>query len=342
MAADGYAPIRIWGVRFDGSCTCGDPGDECYAGSPGKHPVGKGWQHAPIDAAACDAWFAFGGNIGWRMGTQPNGQRLIAIDEDSPGAIAQAETSLGPLPRTLASRSGSGHGGHRVLLWPADKATPRNRVKALPGIDIRSEGGQIVMAPSRHKSGGVYVWTVIAPIAEMPAAWCEALLVGGAHTLAGARKSSKQKYEPTGDPLRDAMARRNLFRPTPCPRGVAPIDHAVKICGTHEPAVEGDDGHGTLLSLARALVWGLKIEPTDAADLAWSTYNPRCAPPWTDDERRDFDRKFVEASKPFADLEPGYLLPGARKRTKTANDIWVERMCRLHAEIHGYEYRSDP
>jgi hypothetical protein len=306
MAQNGFAPIPIHGVSDDGSCRCGNP--NCASKNRGKHPFGNGWQNQPIDAAWLDAaWLPRGGNLGWRMGEQPCGKRLVALDEDEPGAIARAEAELGALPLTLTSRSGSGIGGHRVFEWPADKPLPKGRVKALPGIDVRSQGGQIVVEPSRHHSGGSYAWLENGAqgIATLPPAWCDALLA-----------DPKRKTRATNDDERSGVHGRPMtfteaLRPRVerCPPGVAPEAHAVKVCNDLEPATQGDDGHGRLLALARALVWGLALEPTTAAETAWAHFNPRCMPPWEEHERADFDRKFSEAAKPFGDLARGYLLP---------------------------------
>jgi P4 family phage/plasmid primase-like protien len=174
LAGLGLSPIPIYGLREDGSCFCSKPG-ECRS-QPGKHPVGKEWQRAPTDVEALNAHLAVGQNMGLRMGTQPDSRVLVALDEDEPGAIARAEAELGTLPETLTSRSGGG-GQHRIFQWPDGVSPPRNAVKPkhLPGIDVRGEGGQIVIAPSRHVSGRTYQWSVLAPIALLPEKWVEAL-----------------------------------------------------------------------------------------------------------------------------------------------------------------------
>lgn len=141
-----------------------------------KRPIDDGWQRGAIDAAAVDAWLDQGGNVGLRMGEQPNGARLIALDEDEPGALAAGEAQWGALPETMTSRSGSG-GQHRIFAWPADKPFPKNKVRAGGlAFDVRSQGGQIVVAPSIHPSGGHYEWIDDRDPAPLPDAWIDALL----------------------------------------------------------------------------------------------------------------------------------------------------------------------
>lgn len=94
-----------------------------------------------------------------------------------------------------------------------------------------------------------------------------------------------------------------------CPDNVDPSDHLRAICGWHPPAVQGEGGHRTLLSLARHAVTGLDVDAGEAFAIAWEVYNPRCQPPWGDRERDDFERKFDQVS---GDHEhTGYLLQGS-------------------------------
>lgn len=151
----GLHPIAIHGLR-DGKCTCPK---ECGK-SAGKHPVLRGWQHADLDGDSLDKMLAtnWSYNLGLRMGPQPNGWFLIALDVDGPRELLKPlEAEHGALPPTLTARTGSG-GSHLVYRVSDPKRAPGNRVKLAPGIDVRSEGGQIVCAPSRHLSGAPYAW----------------------------------------------------------------------------------------------------------------------------------------------------------------------------------------
>ena len=162
LARVGLHPIAIHGLHADQSCTCGRPGCDK---SRGKHPVLRGWQSAPLDVAELDRMFATNWrfNLGLRMGRQPNGWFLIALDVDGPRSLlTPLEAEHGKLPPTLEAETGSG-GSHLVFRISDPDKAPGNRVKLAPGIDVRSEGGQIVCAPSRHYSGGHYRWTNLRP-----------------------------------------------------------------------------------------------------------------------------------------------------------------------------------
>ena len=105
-------------------------------------------------------------NLGLRCGLQPSGVYLVAIDVDGPRELLEPlEKKNGKLPPTLTARTGSGglHLIYRVL--PNHKIS--NRVKLAPGIDVRAEGGQIVVSPSRHHSGTYYQWLNACEPAEL-------------------------------------------------------------------------------------------------------------------------------------------------------------------------------
>lgn len=161
----GLHPIAIHGVTENGTCTCG----RSSCGAIGKHPVSAGWQSAALDLNALDEalianWRL---NVGLRMGMQPGGFRLVTVDVDGPRELlAPLEKSLGPLPPTLTATSGKGM--HLIYKLRDDAATPKNRVKLSPGVDIRSEGGQIVAAPSVHVSGCRYRWLDAREPAVLP------------------------------------------------------------------------------------------------------------------------------------------------------------------------------
>lgn len=178
----GFSVLPVWGVRRrkDGVlvCLCGKA--ECKVG---KHPIGDRWHKtasSDVDVVRSARAHRPNANIGLRMGGQG---RLVAVDIDGPdgrASLEALEAVHGPLPVTLSSATGREDGGeHRLFRVPEglDLSRIRTRTKAGShvGIDTRAEGGQIVVAPSRHETGAVYRWTVRAPIADMPKWLYEAL-----------------------------------------------------------------------------------------------------------------------------------------------------------------------
>jgi hypothetical protein len=94
----------------------------------------------------------------------------------SRGSRAATGRSRGPCgsrPAAAASTSCFRHPGFPV-------GNSQGTATLAPGIDVRGDGGQLLISPSRHVSGGVYRWEVAhhpddAPIADAPA-WLLALL----------------------------------------------------------------------------------------------------------------------------------------------------------------------
>ncbi|MCC7542371.1 MAG: bifunctional DNA primase/polymerase [Deltaproteobacteria bacterium] len=183
----GFRVLPLFGIANvpSGRCQC----NQKVHDAAGKHPRIKEWQkHASRDRKTVRAWWARwpGSNVGMAMGGD---ERLVALDVDgAPGreSLAALEAAHGPLPVTLTSRSGRADGGeHRIFRCPEALELPhvKNRAgKIGRGLDARAQGGQIVVAPSVHKSGGRYAWTVEAEIAELPR-WLYDLMVGvGADT----------------------------------------------------------------------------------------------------------------------------------------------------------------
>ena len=163
----GLHPILLWGTDDKGACLCGSCAPD--ANSRGKHPVKASWQTADLDAHGMDdalqrEWRL---NVGLRMGLQPSGVRLITIDVDGDRSLLEPlEARLGKLPPTLTASTGKGL--HLIYKLRDDARTPKNRVKLAPGVDVRSEGGQIVAAPSRHYSGRQYRWIDARPPEVLP------------------------------------------------------------------------------------------------------------------------------------------------------------------------------
>jgi len=161
-AAGAYASRLNWPVIpvysiIGRGCSCGVA--DCS--SPGKHPRTRhGLHDATKDAAQIGKW--------WRRGQEtniaiPTGEAsgFFALDVDprhgGHEALQELERRHGALPHTARQITGSG--GEHVLFRHVPGV--RNSVGKLgPGLDIRAEGGFIVVAPSLHLSGRRYAWSV--------------------------------------------------------------------------------------------------------------------------------------------------------------------------------------
>jgi putative DNA primase/helicase len=140
-----------------GRCTC-KKGLDCE--NPGKHPLTQhGFYNATADRQTINAWMAHWPNANWALRTSlETGFTVIDIDIGHGGfqTIAALEQQRGPLPDTLRSTTGGG-GRHLFYMHPPGFKIPGVR-GWLPGVDIRSDGGYVVLPESLHKSGGSYRW----------------------------------------------------------------------------------------------------------------------------------------------------------------------------------------
>uniref|UniRef100_A0A6M3IZJ0 Putative bifunctional DNA primase/polymerase n=1 Tax=viral metagenome TaxID=1070528 RepID=A0A6M3IZJ0_9ZZZZ len=93
---------------------------------------------------------------------------LVVIDFDGPGATSLFESKICDLPDTIMQNTGRLDGGfHKFFKHPGDGYNIRPAVgknHGMDGIDIRADGGYVVIAPSPHISGRQYEWGKINPI----------------------------------------------------------------------------------------------------------------------------------------------------------------------------------
>lgn len=146
----------LYGIDHRGCCECGDP--DC--GSPGKHPrTEHGLKDASADESVIRQWWKQwpNANIGMPTGAQVG---VVVIDVDPRHGGMEALGALlhehGELPPTREVHTGGG-GSH--LFFRCPNPSPRNSTNVLgQGLDIRAEGGYVVVPPSLHASGQRYRW----------------------------------------------------------------------------------------------------------------------------------------------------------------------------------------
>jgi hypothetical protein len=169
-----------WGVypshRVDlatGSCSCG----QVNCPSPGKHPIGYwiDFQRRLPTQQEVKLWFSsLDCNIGTITGSISN---IVVIDVDGQkGLDSLKKLKLGP---TLTAKTG---GGGRHLFYYIDKKPVAGRIGVLDGIDIRGEGGYVVLSPSIHKSGNRYEWLDPRKLARFDYEYFEQFSVRSRHS----------------------------------------------------------------------------------------------------------------------------------------------------------------
>jgi hypothetical protein len=137
--------------------------------------------------------------------------------------------------------------------------------------------------------------------------WCDTLSSGVGAAL---DVDAILATDPETRPVVDLDAKEivdGATRLEPCPLGRPPFEHAEHLCRTMPPAISGSGGHNATLRVARALVWGLELDPMQASSLIEEIYNPRCEPPWSLSE---IEHKVEAAAEPNgATYAKGALLP---------------------------------
>ena len=136
----------------------------------GKVPLtARGFKDASRDHRVITQWWTQrpGANIAMATGSISRTVVLDVDQHDSSGFDTLA--SLGhKLPETVSSVTGGG-GEHHIFRHPGGIKSGTDKLG--PGLDIRAEGGYVILPPSTHKSGRRYEWDN-APgevsIAELP------------------------------------------------------------------------------------------------------------------------------------------------------------------------------
>lgn len=154
--------------------TCKDKGKHlCHQSvcdTVGKHPRTKnGVYDASTDEAKIRRWWETweNANIGIALGKEA-GFYVLDVDprNGGDGTLASLERKHGRLPETRTADTG-GDGVHLLFEYP-DFPVKNSAGELGPGLDIKSEGGSIVVAPSLHISGKRYRWRNCTPIADAP------------------------------------------------------------------------------------------------------------------------------------------------------------------------------
>jgi hypothetical protein len=221
----------------------------------------------------------------------PSGTVVIDVDAKHDGeqllAVLEHTDVLGPLPRDRVARTRSG-GLHVYCAHPGggirvrSGATTGQLAKLLggrPGIDVRGDGGLVVLPPSAG-----YTWIADGdgdPLPPLPPLWLAA--INGA-----------------GDP-----PPRPASPPAAAPDDDQRIRRARAYLARMPAAISGSGGHGALWDAVSAAMVGFDLDVSATRTLI-DEYNLRCDPPWS---TREIEHKLVQASERCT-RPRGYLLGG--------------------------------
>lgn len=136
----------------------------------GKRPLThNGFWEATTNPRRIKGWWGRWpeANVGVPTGGK-SGLLVLDVDHRSGGleSLSALVREGGPLPRTARARTGGG-GVHVFFRYPAGKEIRNSAGRLGSGLDVRGEGGYVVVPPSR--THGAYEWIERSPPAE--AAW---------------------------------------------------------------------------------------------------------------------------------------------------------------------------
>lgn len=163
-ARQGWRVLPLHSPRGTG-CSC----EKTTCVSPAKHPrTLNGFKDASNDPAVLEAWWKRwpDANVGVRTG-EVSGIVVVDVDSyhDGDAGLADLEAEHGALPATLTADTGGG-GHHLVFAHPRNREV-RNKAGMAKGVDLRADGGYVVVPPSVHISGRAYGWQ--RPLQELAA-----------------------------------------------------------------------------------------------------------------------------------------------------------------------------
>lgn len=185
-------------------CSCGS----AACGAKAKHPrTEHGVKEATADRNQLWAWHHRWPNANWALATgSASGLVVIDLDPAKGGFDSWDEYEMNrrvsDFPLTTQVRTG-GQGRHLILSYPRGRRV-RNRVNWLPGVDVRGDGGYVILPGSRHISGGTYEWlNPGVPVAAAPDDLLEAISASRASRRGGAGESSSGTFTTPTQELRE-------------------------------------------------------------------------------------------------------------------------------------------
>lgn len=169
-----------------------------------------GFKDATTDPEIIKRWFTNTSyNLAVRTGKESG---FIVLDIDGPKGLESLndlQVLYSPLPPTIKQLTGGG-GIHFLFKHPG--RTIKNKVGIAPGIDVRGDGGYIVIPPSCHSSGNLYQWESgyapgEIPFAKLPPRWLGFLSGENEKTA-----TAPQTFQIDGGTIPEGSRNQTLFK----------------------------------------------------------------------------------------------------------------------------------
>jgi hypothetical protein len=219
-AQRGLPVFPCYNVLPDGACSCTD-GPHC--GTMGKHPrVAGGFYAATTDEHQIRAWWAKWPDANPALRTGKTSKRVVIdIDPRNGGSLTWDDliAEYGRPPDTVEVQTGGG-GRHLYFVQPDGVIISSGADILGVGVDIKADGGYVMLPTSDHWTGGLYEYEVSShpdevPVASLPA-WVLVKLIQDkkiSTDVIAPDESMPQVHIPAGPP--GVQDKHILFRGAP-------------------------------------------------------------------------------------------------------------------------------
>jgi hypothetical protein len=126
-----------------------------------KVPLTAQWpKRATCDLKVLEAWRLQFPGCNWGLACGPD-SRVFVVDVDGDDGAASLHELIENYGHewTNTLNAKTARGSHFYFRYPADAVIRNSTSKLAPGIDVRGEGGYVLVPPSVHPSGASYCWS---------------------------------------------------------------------------------------------------------------------------------------------------------------------------------------
>lgn len=230
----------------------------------------NGLDDATLDVAQIDAWWTE--NPDYNVGCAPHmsGNTVLDVDgERGAETLSELQGTFGDLPTTLTISTPRAPGFHLWFDGPCSSSVGSDTRGLGPKLDTRGLGGYVLMPPSviapgeykNNPSGGCYAIKEARETANLPEWIAERVQSQRLHHVAAT--------DDVDGP--ESIRRVRLALERLVAEGIV--------------AVEGSGGDDCTFKMACECL-DLGVSPDKGYELASEIWNPRCEPPWDEDELR--------------------------------------------------------
>ncbi len=173
----------------------------------------NGFHDATTDEATIRKWWRTNprANIGMPTGTA-SGTFVLDIDPRNGGeaGLNDLESRYAKLPDTTEGLTAGG-GRHLFIRHPGNHV-PCSQGELGPGVDVKGDGGYVVLSPSVHPNGNAYAWRDVRAIDEVSPVECPAWLVKLVCEDAATPNAPAKGDGDDGNPIPDGQRNNTLAR----------------------------------------------------------------------------------------------------------------------------------